>query len=233
MTASGIGSGVNTRVGNELGAGNGARASLAFRTAAVLVLIFQCSTAGVMWSLQHQVMRVFTDSAEITAAALRVMPVLAVSFVTDGFNCILGGVLRGAGKQSVGAVLNLLGYWCVGLPLALLLGLHARLGALGFWLALLAASAVQNVIQLVFILRMDWQAEAQRAQREAMEEALHAGHAAAAADVPAAAPDFEWACGVGDVAGSEVNTPASGRANSEAAAQLPLLTRVLRSSVQG
>lgn len=32
----------------------------------------------------------------------------------DGFNATIGGVLRGAGRQELGALLNLLSYWSVG-----------------------------------------------------------------------------------------------------------------------
>jgi MATE family multidrug resistance protein len=127
--ASGIGSGVNTRVGNELGAGQGAAARLACLAALLAVAATQSSTAVGAWLLRHQLLAVFTDSGEVTAATLGVMPVLSLSFLTDGLNAVLGGVLRGAGQQKMGAALNLLGYWLVALPLALLLGFRAGLGA--------------------------------------------------------------------------------------------------------
>ncbi len=43
-------------------------------------------------------------------AAWQVMPVLAACFVADGFNVVLSGVLRGAGRHWIGATLNLLGW---------------------------------------------------------------------------------------------------------------------------
>lgn len=171
MSASGIGSAVNTRVGNELGAGQGPKASLAFRTAIGMVMMTQSTLAVVVWLLRDQLLRVFTQSESVLAASLHVMPALVLTLITDGNNCVLAGVLRGAGRQSVGAWLNFVGYWLVGLPLALLLGFRMQMGALGFWLALLGASFLQNVLQLAFIFSLDWHKEASRAQQEALQEA--------------------------------------------------------------
>lgn len=71
------------------------------------------------------------------------MPVLAVSCIGDGLIAVMAGVLRGSGRQSLGAALNLVGYWCVGCPVALLLGFHFRLDVMGFWMGLASATSLQ------------------------------------------------------------------------------------------
>lgn len=62
-------------------------------------------------------------------------------------------VLRGAGRQGLGAALNLAAYWGIGIPLAALLGLKLRLSAPGFWLALLCTSGLQSLVQALVISR--------------------------------------------------------------------------------
>ena len=76
-----------------------------------------------------------------TAAA--VLPILALSLFGDGMNCVLSGVLRGAGRQALGAALNLSTFWCMGLPLAGLLAFKAHLGITGLWAGLAATTMVQ------------------------------------------------------------------------------------------
>ncbi len=71
------------------------------------------------------------------------MPVLAASAVGDGLVAVLGGVLRGSGRQSWGAVLNLVGYWLVGCPTAVLLGFKAHWDVVGFWCGLATATSLQ------------------------------------------------------------------------------------------
>lgn len=41
---------------------------------------------------------------------------------------VLSAVLRASGRQAVGALMNLCGYWLGCLPLAYLLGFHLQLG---------------------------------------------------------------------------------------------------------
>ena len=51
----------------------------------------------------------------------------------DGTQGVCGGVLRGAGKQTVGAALNLFAFYCVGLPISLVLGFASPLSFFGIW----------------------------------------------------------------------------------------------------
>ena len=53
------------------------------------------------------------------------------------------GVMRGAGRQLLASILNLITYWVLGLPLAILLGVYFNLGVEGLWWALLITTSVQ------------------------------------------------------------------------------------------
>ena len=61
-------------------------------------------------------------------------------------------------------------YWCVGIPLAVLLGFRADLGVEGLWLALLVASALGCTAMAVFLGRLDWDKEALRIVASMAEE---------------------------------------------------------------
>lgn len=94
-----------------------------------------------------------------------------VLFAGDGMNGVLQGVLRGAGRQVLGACLNIFGYWCVGVPLAATLGLYLKLNVLGFWTALAITTSMQTVIQILVISKFDWNAEVKRAKLLVAEHA--------------------------------------------------------------
>jgi len=51
--------------------------------------------------------------------------------------------MRGAGRQLLASILNLITYWVLGLPLAILLGVYFQLGVEGLWWALLITTSVQ------------------------------------------------------------------------------------------
>ena len=67
------------------------------------------------------------------------MPLVALFQVFDGLGVVTGGILRAKGQQNVGAVLNLAGYYIVGIPVGLLLAFHAGMGIYGLWAGLTIA----------------------------------------------------------------------------------------------
>lgn len=80
---------------------------------------------------------------QVVRAAGRVFPLLAAALPGDGMNAVLGGVLRGAGRQTLGAAMNLLTFWVLGLPLAALLAFKAGWGIAGLWSGLATATTLE------------------------------------------------------------------------------------------
>jgi MATE family multidrug resistance protein len=77
---------------------------------------------------------------------------------------VLSAVLRASGRQAVGALMNIGGYWALCLPLAWFLGFRCHYGVLGFWIALTICTAVQAMAFGALISRFDWVHEVRRAQ---------------------------------------------------------------------
>ena len=83
----------------------------------------------------------------------------------DGINAVASGVLRGSGRQMLGATTNAVGYWVIGVPLAWALAFKAGLGVRGFWLGVGVGAATQAAVLLTLLSRWDWHAEAARVRR--------------------------------------------------------------------
>ena len=56
--------------------------------------------------------RLFTNVDEVVATCAQIFPLLAATLMGDGVNAALSGLLRGAGRQQLGALLSLGTYWC-------------------------------------------------------------------------------------------------------------------------
>jgi len=85
---------------------------------------------------------------------------VAVCFdILDGVQAVTSGVLRGVGKQHVGAVSNLAAYIVVGIPCAFLFAFKFGLGIYGLWMGLAVALVLQASILCTFLCRIDWQAQ--------------------------------------------------------------------------
>ena len=59
--------------------------------------------------------------------------------------CIcITGVIRGCGRQMLAAQCNLVNYWFIGIPIAVVLAFHFHLGVAGLWTGLLVATSIQG-----------------------------------------------------------------------------------------
>jgi len=67
----------------------------------------------------------------------------------DGVSTVLSGVLRGAGRQRLGAVIMAAVAWGFGLPLQTALAFTAGLGVTGMWLGAAISSTVQAVVEVI------------------------------------------------------------------------------------
>lgn len=86
----------------------------------------------------------------------------ALNAVAQG---VLRGVLRGAGRPGIGAVLNTVAYWGLALPLAWYFGLRLEWSIQGFLAALLITSGLMVVVHSVVVMRLCWEQEVQRAAK--------------------------------------------------------------------
>ena len=93
------------------------------------------------------------------------------------------GVLRGCGRQRLGAIVNLTIIWGLGMPLAGILTFKMGMGILGLWLDQLGISVAMAVVLLTCLSRFSWEIEAERAHNRLL--AAHGN----AEKLPAAAPD--------------------------------------------
>jgi MATE family multidrug resistance protein len=62
------------------------------------------------------------------------MPLVASFQVADGLAGSCGGVLRGQGRQHLGAFFNMLAYYVLALPLGVTLAFRANYGLQGLWI---------------------------------------------------------------------------------------------------
>ncbi|KAL4547873.1 hypothetical protein Ndes2526B_g07093 [Nannochloris sp. 'desiccata'] len=118
MLPQGLGSATSVRVGNALGAGLPRAAKRSAYAAFGMVLLTQVVLAMGTLACRNTAAYLFTDDVDVASAAAKIFPIMAWCLLGDGVNSTVAGVLRGAGRQELGAMFNLVAYWVVGLPLA-------------------------------------------------------------------------------------------------------------------
>jgi MATE family multidrug resistance protein len=109
---------------------------------------FMALCAVLLVGLPGPLAAVFTIDPEVRALAAVLIPVAGFFQVFDGLQVVSAGVLRGLGDTRVPMVVNLAGFWAVGLPVSLLLGFRFGLGPTGLWWGLVAGLGVVAALLL-------------------------------------------------------------------------------------
>jgi MATE family multidrug resistance protein len=100
---------------------------------------FMLFAAILFLTLPAPIARIFTPDHGVIAAAIPLLLIAAGFQFFDGIQITVTGALRGAGNTLAPLFTHLICYWIIGMPLGILLGFHAHLGAAGLWLGLLIA----------------------------------------------------------------------------------------------
>ncbi|XP_041279083.1 multidrug and toxin extrusion protein 2-like [Onychostruthus taczanowskii] len=171
MVPLGISVAASVRVGNALGAGNVEQAKTSCITALLCTGVFAVVVAALLGSLRNVVGYIFTNDTEIVTLVSRVMLIFGPFHLLDATAATCGGVLRGTGRQKLGAVANAVGYYTIGFPIGISLMFAAKMGVLGLWVGMIICISVQALSFLAFVVRMDWRKAAEEAQvRAGMKE---------------------------------------------------------------
>jgi MATE family multidrug resistance protein len=145
-------------------AGHAASAKRAFLGGIASGSLMQAALALTITLQGNALVQLFTNDPQVISTCSPVLPLLAVLVFFDGVNSVVSGVLRGSGRQMLGAVCNFWGYFIVGLPLSAYLAFKAGMGIHGLWLGIIAGACVQAAVLVTMLLRWDWQKEVARVQ---------------------------------------------------------------------
>eukprot|EP01138_Halocafeteria_seosinensis_P002235 gb/GECG01002287.1/.p1 GENE.gb/GECG01002287.1/~~gb/GECG01002287.1/.p1 ORF type:complete len:569 (+),score=68.14 gb/GECG01002287.1/:1-1707(+) len=100
---------------------------------------------------------IFSSQESVVALTAKTLPVLAVFNLFDANQCVLSGVLRGVGRQALGATINFFSYCIIGLPVAYALALPEELGLSGVWGGATIGAATASVLLSLTVALQNWQ----------------------------------------------------------------------------
>jgi MATE family multidrug resistance protein len=158
MLPLGVSSATAVRVGNAIGGCLPDKAKRSAWVSLTLTVAMQVGL-GIMSVVGRQAVGMaFSDDEGVIRATAEIVPLIAFCMLGDGVNASIGGMLRGIGRQEIGAKYNLLSYWGVGMPLAYVLAIPLGMGIFGLWTGLATCASLNGVIMFVVLRRVDWHA---------------------------------------------------------------------------
>ncbi|XP_030602360.1 multidrug and toxin extrusion protein 1-like [Archocentrus centrarchus] len=172
MVPLGIHAAACVRVGNALGAGDTTRALVSCRVALVLAGVLAVFHGIVIAGSKSVIAFIFTSDVNIVTMVSENLTVCIFLQFFDALLCVCSGILVGCGMQKIAAISNLVGYYCIGLPVGIALMFAAELKLLGFWVGLLICISIEVVTFLVVIVKLDWKKVTKKAQLRAGKKLL-------------------------------------------------------------
>jgi MATE family multidrug resistance protein len=152
MVPLGLGQAATVRVGLALGRRDDAAIARAGWTAWVIGVGFMGSMALVMWSIPRGLVTLFLAdvpaNAMVIGLAVSFLRVAAAFQLVDGAQVIGAGMLRGLHDTRWPLIFALVGYWVVGLGIAVWLAFGRDWKGVGIWVGLASGLAAVAVLML-------------------------------------------------------------------------------------
>lgn len=153
MVPMGISFATVARVGNLIGSGEHRAAQLAGWVALGLGGATMAVAAACLIFGRTLLPGLFSDDVQVIALCAAILPIAGAFQVGDGIQVIGSAILRGMGKTVPAALIYLLGFYVVALPLAYFLGFRAGHGLAGLWWGLAVGLTTVGGLLVVWIHR--------------------------------------------------------------------------------
>jgi len=148
MVPLGVSAAASVLVGQAVGRDDALSARRFARAALVVGAAFMLITGTMFLSVPRLLASLYTNASDVIVVAAALLPLAGLFQVFDGIQVVASGVLRGLGDTRSPMIINLIGFWIIGIPVGLLLGFRAGMGAQGLWWGLVLGLAAVAVILL-------------------------------------------------------------------------------------
>ncbi|KAK1425119.1 hypothetical protein QVD17_20464 [Tagetes erecta] len=153
------------RVANELGRGNAKGVRFAIQ-----VLLGTSITIGMFFFVLclvfgKKLAYLFTDDDRVADTVSDLSLLLSFSILLNSVYPVLSGVAVGAGMQGTVAIINLVCYYLIGIPLGALLGYITSLQVKGIWIGMIGGVLTQTISIAYMTWRTNWDNEVKKASK--------------------------------------------------------------------
>ncbi|HLK89977.1 MAG TPA: MATE family efflux transporter [Polyangia bacterium] len=152
----GLGNAAATLVGQNLGAGDPARAEAAVWKAAFYNFIFLGAVGVLLVVAGDGVVRLFTADPAIVAQGGRCLRIVAAGFAFYAYGMVVTQAFNGAGDTKTPTRINLACFWLGEIPLAMVLARGLALGPTGAYVAIAVAFSAVAVVSIALFRRGNW-----------------------------------------------------------------------------
>ncbi len=133
MVPLGVSSAAAVIVGHAVGRGDAEGVRRATIASLTVGAGFMLCTGALFMLAPEPLAGIYTRDTIVLGLAALLLPLAGLFQVFDGLQVVAIGVLRGLGDTRMPMVVNVIGFWCIGMPVSLWLGFGLDYGAVGLW----------------------------------------------------------------------------------------------------
>lgn len=156
MPAWGMSNAAATLVGQNLGAGEPARAEAAVWRIGWYNMVFTLGVSVIFYLFPRELMGLFTAEPAVVELGAEWLRILSYSFFVYGWWMVSVQAFNGAGDTVTPTKINLVFFWLIQIPLAWLLALHLDLQATGVFWAVFVSETSVGLFTLWLFTRGKW-----------------------------------------------------------------------------
>jgi len=153
MVPLGVSSAAAVLVGRAIGAGDGGGARRAAAAGLLIGAGFMSLMAALFIGAPRLLATSYTSVEGVVVLAALLIPIAGYFQIFDGLQVVAAGVLRGAGDTRAPMFVNVVGFWCIGLPTSLVLAFKLGYGPQGLWWGLVVGL---GVVASILLTRVAW-----------------------------------------------------------------------------
>jgi len=169
------------RVGNLLGESKAKRAAISTHASFFIAFFIAMGWSAMFLVFKDHWGKLFNDDPEVIRLVSSILPLVALFQLMDGLAAVVAGILRAQGRQATGAILNLVSYYIVGIPLGIYLTFKHDMELWGLWIGLTVALLCTSTVGGLIVLWADWDREVEKVM-ERLEDDRNLGDDAESAE---------------------------------------------------
>ena len=147
----------STKVGNAIGSNNIPQAIRYARLCISSGFIIQSFFGVILILCQSWWPYIFTTDEDVIDVIIKILYLTTAFTLIDSIQTAIGGVLRGVGKQKIGAVTYIVSYYLVGLTVGITLAIHYGMGIAGQWIGTTLAAIINlSALGFYYLFILDW-----------------------------------------------------------------------------
>lgn len=146
MVPLGVAMATTVRVGNAVGRKDASGVAWSAGAGLSLAMGAQLVAAVLLFLVPAAIAGLYTEDTAVLGMAIGLIGLAAIFQLSDGAQVLANGALRGLEDVKIPAVITIVAYWGVGLPVGLWLGKAQGRGPSGLWVGLIVGLSVAGLL---------------------------------------------------------------------------------------